>query len=327
MCKTKMAALLTLIAFLLSAGCGIGRNQEQDRTAMPEKIVIQAPMAPPTTPLYKFAKDGDLNGAKMELIIYKSVEEATTRVAKGEADFTVLPLNVAAKLYNKQMDISLANVSTWGILYLLTTDSQSADWQDLKGKELYVGAQGSSPDVLTQYFIWHNSEIKAGEIKLAYLNSPEIAQLMINGLAEYAVLPEPQATQVLMNNSQARRIRDFYEDWQVFEGKDVKLPQAGMVVRNEFVRLYPKAVTDFQNAYKSAIEWTVANKAEAAPLAVSYMDIPEPVFIKSMEKTRLFFMSGWEAREDVNIYLSRLLDISPDMVGGKIPDEKFYLAD
>jgi NitT/TauT family transport system substrate-binding protein len=326
MWKLKIAALLTLTAFLLTAGCGAGGSKKQDNKAMPEKIVIQAPMAPPTTPLFKMAQDGTLNGAKLELILYKSVEEATTRVAKGEADFTVLPLNVAAKLYNKQVDISLANVSTWGILHLLTTDSQVANWQDLKGKELYVGAQGSSPDVLTQYFMIKNG-MKAGDIKLAYLSSPEIAQLMINGLAKNAVLPEPQATQVLMNNSKARIARDFYADWQSFEGKDARLPQAGMVVRNEFARSYPKAVTEFQNAYKSAVEWTVANPTEAAPLAVSNMNIPAPVFIKSMEKTRMFFASGSEARKDVKIYLSRLLDISPEMVGGTLPDEKFFLAD
>jgi NitT/TauT family transport system substrate-binding protein len=326
MWKIRITALLALCAFLLVAGCGQSSSKKQESPAMPEKIVIQAPLAPPTTPLFKFAKDSTLNGAKLELIIYKSVEEATTRIAKGEADFTVLPLNVAAKLYNKQVDISLANVSTWGILYLLTTDSQVSSWQDLKGKELYVGAQGSSPDVLTQYFISKNG-MKAGDIKLAYLTSPEIAQLMINGLVKNAVLPEPQATQVIINNSQARVARDFFADWQAFEGKDARLPQAGMVVRNEFAVSYPKAVSEFQNAYKSAIEWTAANPADAAALAAANMNIPAPVFVKSMEKTRLFFATGTEASGDVKTYLSRLLDISPDMVGGKLPDEKFFLAD
>lgn len=326
MWRTRGIFLLVMSVFLFAAGCGPGGSKMQDSPAKPEKIVVQAPVAPPTTPLFKFAKDGDLNGVRLELILYKSVEEATTRIAKGEADFTVLPLNVAAKLYNKQVDISLANVSAWGILYLLTTDDRLATWQDLKGKELYVGAQGSSPDVLTRYFISKNG-IKEGDIKLAYLNSPEIAQLMINGLVSNAVLPEPQATQVLMNNSRARLARDFYEDWQVFEGKDARLPQAGMVVRNGFARLYPGAVAEFQNAYKDAVEWTVVNPVEAAPLAASNMNIAAPVFVKSMEKTRIFFSTGAKAREDVNTYLSRLLNISPDMVGGKLPDEKFFLAD
>ncbi|NQS75588.1 MAG: ABC transporter substrate-binding protein [Peptococcaceae bacterium] len=326
MWKTRVALLLAMIMFLFAAGCGTTGDKMPEKPVQPEKIVVQAPTAPPTTPLFKFAADGELEGMKLELILYKSVEEATTRIAKGEADFTVLPLNVAAKLYNKQVDISLANVSTWGILYLLTTDSQVADWPDLKGKELYVGAQGSSPDVLTRYFISKNG-MNEGDIKLAFLNSPEIAQLMINGLVENAVLPEPVATQVLMNNNKVRLARDFFADWQLFEGPEARLPQAGMVVRNEFARLHPTAVTEFQKAYRDAVNWTVANPAEAAPLAEGNMDIVAPVFVKSMERTRLLFATGAEAREDVHTYLSRLLDISPDMVGGKLPDEKFFLAD
>jgi len=323
----KALVLMLLAVILLAVGCttrdSTGKKQAD---ATPEKIVVQAPLAPPTAPLYKILKDGQVNGVKVELIVYKSVEEATTRVVKGEADFTVLPINVAAKLYNKQADISLANVSTWGILSLVTTDKQAQNWQDLKGKELYVGAQGSTPDVLTQYFI-HKNNMQAGEVKLAYLNSPEIAQLMINGIVKYAVLPEPQTTQVLMKNSQSMVARDFFADWQTFEGNSTRLPQAGMVVRNDFARTYPKALTEFQNAYKSAMEWTVANPAEAAPLVESNMSMPAAVFIRSMERTHLFFATGAQARGDVNTYLARLLDISPEMVGGKLPDEKFFLTD
>jgi NitT/TauT family transport system substrate-binding protein len=150
---------------------------------------------------------------------------------------------------------------------------------------------------------------------------------MINGLVKNAVLPEPQVTQVIMNNNQAHIARDYFADWQTFEGKDAKLPQAGMVVRNEFAASYPQAVSEFQKAYKGAVEWTTANPAEAASLAEANMNTPAPVFIKSMEKTRLFFATGTEASGDVMTYLSRLLDISPDMVGGKLPDEKFFLAD
>ncbi len=325
--EARSLFLMLLAVVLLVSGCAAkDANVKKQATAAPEKIVVQAPLAPPTAPLYKILKDGQVNGVKVELIIYKSVEEATTRVVKGEADLTVLPVNVAAKLYNKQADISLANVSTWGILSLVTTDKQVQNWQDLKGKELYVGAQGSTPDVLTQYFI-HKNNIQASDIKLAYLGSPEIAQLMINGIAKYAVLPEPQTTQVLMKNSQAVVARDFFTDWQAFEGSAARLPQAGMVVRNEFARTYPKALSDFQNVYKNAMEWTMANPAEAAPLVESNMSIPAAVFTRSMERTRLTYATGAQAKADVNTYLARLLDISPEMVGGKLPDEKFFLTD
>lgn len=323
----KVLALMLLTVTFLASGCG-ARDSAGKKQAVPspEKIVVQAPVGPPTTPLFKLAKDGLPDGTKLELIIYKSDEEATTRIIKGEADFTVMSVNLAAKLYNKDVGISLANVTTWGILYLVSADDRVQKWEDLKGGELYVGSRGSSPDVLTQYLLRRNG-LKEGDVKLTYLESSQIAQLLINGMAKNAVLPEPMVTRVLMNNSRARVVRDFFVDWQQFEGKNASLPQAGTVVRNEFARSYPQAITEFQNAYKSAIDWTVANPGEAAPLVEANMNIPAQVFVKSMERTRLKFVEGTAAKADVNTYLSKLLDFSTEMVGGKLPDEKFFLAD
>ncbi|MGI5940742.1 MAG: ABC transporter substrate-binding protein, partial [Pelotomaculaceae bacterium] len=85
--------------------------------------------------------------------------------------------------------------------------------------------------------------------------------------------------------------------------------------------------SEFHRAYAGALDWTVANPAEAAPLVEASASIPAPVFVQSMERTRLRFVPGSKARADVDVYLSRLLDFSPEMVGGKLPDEKFYLSD
>jgi len=318
--------ILLFLLILLNAGCiGAGSGDKTPAPARPEKIVVQAPLAPPTAPLFKMAGEVLPDGTPLEIIYYKSVEEATTRVVKGEADFSVLPVNVAAKLYNKGVDISLANVSTWGILYLVTLESDVKEWTDLRGKELHVGARGSTPDVLTQYFLSRNG-LKEGEVHLTYLDSPEIARMMVNGLVKNAVLPEPMLSQVLMNHKEARVIRDFYSDWQQYEGESTALPQAGMVVLNEFARNYPGTVSEFQRTYAGALEWTVANPAEAAPLVEASASIPAQVFVQSMERTRLHFVPGSEARADVDVYLSRLIDFSPEMVGGKLPDEKFYLS-
>ena len=114
-------------------------------------------------------------------------------------------------------------------------------------------------------------------------------------------------SQVLMNHKEARVIRDFYSDWQQYEGESTALPQAGMVVLNEFARNYPGTVSEFQRTYAGALEWTVANPAEAAPLVEASASIPAQVFVQSMERTRLHFVPGSEARADVDVYLSRLL--------------------
>lgn len=102
----KKAFLITgLIITLLIAGCAKTPTGEKQKESLkiPDQVTVQAPIAPATAPLLKMAGQGLPSGVKINLIIYKTVEEATTRVIKNEADFTILPLNVAAKLYNKKL--------------------------------------------------------------------------------------------------------------------------------------------------------------------------------------------------------------------------------
>ncbi|GAB6181660.1 ABC transporter substrate-binding protein [Desulfotomaculum defluvii] len=323
--RKNILLLLLLFMVTLVTGCGSDSSKTSTQENLPDKIIIQAPPAPPTAPLLKMI-DRKPFGEKVqiEFIPYKTVEEATARVVKGEADLTILPVNTAAKLYNKGIDISLDNVTTWGILYLVSTENGISQWQDLKGKEVYVGAQGASPDIITRYLMEKNN-ISSTDVTIKYGNSPEIAQMLIQGMVKTAVLPEPMVTQVLNKNKSVQIILDFQREWQQAENNS-SLPQTGMVVQNKFVKEYPTALNTIRKAYKEALEQTVNDPASASSLVEEKLNIPGPVFIKSMERTNLKFVTADNAKTDVGNYLDKLLDFSPDMVGGKLPDENFYLA-
>ncbi|MHB8919046.1 MAG: ABC transporter substrate-binding protein [Desulfocucumaceae bacterium] len=290
------------------------------------KIVVQAPVAPASAPLLLMQEEGLLagRGIEMDLILYKSVEEATTRVLKGEADFTILPVNVAAKLYNKDVPVSLANVSTWGLLYLVTDDPEIKKIADLRGREIYVGARGATPDVLTRYILSKNGVPESG-MDIRYGQSPEIARMLMAGLARTAVLPEPMVTQALAQRPQLRIVADFYREWQLVEGEGAGLPQAGMVVKNDYISKNPGAYDSFQEMYRKKTDEVVADPGKAAPLVEKHLGIPGRVFSSSMERTRLRFVDGGSARKDVVSYLSRLNEFSPEMVGGKVPDDRFFV--
>lgn len=325
----KRLVIFIVLVFMLGtmAGCGqVNQSTKKVADQYPKKIVIQAPLAPPTAPLLQMVQKKPFGDkSSVQLIIYKTVEEATARILNGEADFTVLPLNTAAKLYNKKADISLANVTTWGILYLLSSDSSVSGWHQLKGKEVYVGAQGASPDIITRYLLEKN-QISPGDVSLKYADSPEIAQMMIQGIAHTAVLPEPLVTNVISKNPKIKVVMDFQKEWQKLESNKYGLPQAGMVVQNKFLRDYPAAVAVLQKAYAQALVQTVDNPASVAGLVQQKFNIPASVFEQSMKRTNIKFVYARDAKADVDNYLSKLLQLSPDIVGGKLPDEKFYLS-
>ncbi|NLM13582.1 MAG: ABC transporter substrate-binding protein [Epulopiscium sp.] len=324
--KKLQAVFLFFIIMVFVVGCN-QVNIVKEESKKPDKIVIQAPSAPPTAPLIKLIEDKMLESSvaegNIEFIVYQNVEEATTRVARGEADFTVLPVNVISKLYNKEADISLLNVNTWGILYLLSRDGEVKTWEDLKGKELFVGAQGASPDVITRYLLNKNG-IKEDEINISYGTSPEMLQWMIAGKADTVVLPEPLVTQGLAKAENMQIAMDYSKEWEKINGEGSKLPQTGIAVRTSFANEYPNAVEAFQNAYKEALEAVVKDPASVSSLIEEKLEIPGAVFKKSMERTKLEFVPAQEAKKDVETYLNALNEISGDMIGGKLPDEGFY---
>lgn len=324
--KKLQAVFLFFIIMVFVVGCN-QVNIVKEESKKPDKIVIQAPSAPPTAPLIKLIEDKMLESSveegNIEFIVYQNVEEATTRVARGEADFTVLPVNVISKLYNKEADISLLNVNTWGILYLLSRDGEVKTWEDLKGKELFVGAQGASPDVITRYLLNKNG-IKEDEINISYGTSPEMLQWMIAGKADTVVLPEPLVTQGLAKAENMQVAMDYSKEWEKINGEGSKLPQTGIAVRTSFANEYPNAVEAFQNAYKEALEAVVKDPASVSSLIEEKLEIPGAVFKKSMERTKLEFVPAQEAKKDVETYLNALNEISGDMIGGKLPDEGFY---
>ncbi|WP_058486754.1 ABC transporter substrate-binding protein [Defluviitalea phaphyphila] len=322
--KKIQATILLIIITLLTVSCQKTENIKVEEDKKPEKIVIQAPSAPPTSALVKLVEDKMLGeDVEVEFTLYSTVEEATTRIARGEADFTVLPVNVASKLYNKDADISLLNVNTWGILYLLSRNGEVKSWDDLKGKDLFVGAKGASPDVITRYLLSKNG-INEEDVNINYGTSPETLQWMIAGKADIVVLPEPLVTKGLLNAEDMQISMDYSVEWEKSTGEGVKMPQAGIVVRNSFASEYPNVVEDFQNAYKKALEEIVNDPSSVSALIEEKLEIPAAVFEKSMERTNLEFMDAQDAKSHVEIYLNALNEISEDMIGGALPDEGFY---
>ena len=151
---------------------------------------------------------------------------------------------------------------------------------------------------------------------------PEV-RMMINGLVKNAVLPEPMLTQVLMNHKEARVIRT-----STATGNNTKVTHRTAPGRHggaqPVCRNYPGRFRNFTGPTPGL--WT---GRWPIPLVLPWLKPAQtfrPGICQSMERTHAL-VPGSKARADVDVYLSRLLDFSPEMVGGKLPDEKFYLSD
>lgn len=314
-CRAIIVFIVTIS--LLFTGCGMTSKQEKV-----EKVTLQVPMGPPTAPIL-YMQENNLLGEKVEVVIYKNMEEANVNIAKKTADLSIIPVNVASILYNKEMDISLLNVNTWGILYMVAKEGLIQSWDDLKGKEIHVGAQGASPDVLTRYLLQKNG-IQEEEVTLQYSSSPEIVQKMIAGQGEVAVLPEPLLTQALKKAENIEVVYDYAKEWQGIHGEDRRLPQTGMVIQNGFAQKYPKWVQEFQKTYAEAVVKIMEDPSIISEVVEKEMGIPQVVFEEAMTRIHLEAVDASDGKEEVQAYLEALLALSPTMIGGSVPDAEFY---
>lgn len=246
-------------------------------------IQVAAPKAPPSIPLL---------GMDIDLTLYQDVStEGIPAIVRGRGDIYILPVNVGAKLYNKGADIKFLGTTSEGLLSLLS--SEAGELGELEGKKLYIGGQGSSPDVITRTIL----EERGIEANILYRSSPEIAKLLITGRIENAVLPEPLATMVLAKNPNIQRVEELKGLWP---GESI--PQVGVFVLGSSLDAKGKEVEEFIEKYKKSLESISTEDIERAIDEFSLkMSVEE--FKSSLEYMNLTFERD---RESVDNYLKKL---------------------
>jgi len=261
-------------------------------------VEILVPKAPPAIPLIKMDAD------------YKLFSNVTVQVLpkiiKNEELFFIIPTNVGAKLYNKGQDIKLIGIVSGGLLSLISQDKLVGDIKDLK--EVYIGAKGSSPDVISKT-IFRNLAISP---TIIYSSSVQIAKLFLAGKISSCILPEPLATAVL--SQKGRRICQLRDYWE-----DAIIPQTALFTKGT------KVSKKFIKDYKRAVTWVNKNPKEAAEMSKTVLESKNvDVIAKSISKMNLIFIDGSKAKKLVNEYLEELYKQDKKSVGGVIPDENFF---
>lgn len=256
-------------------------------------LEVAAPKAPPSIPLLEI-ENIDLN-------LYQDVStEGVPAIVRGRGDIYILPVNVGANLYNRGAKIKFLGATSEGLLSLLSTEVE--ELSELEGKKLYIGGQGSSPDVITKKILEDN-EIGA---QINYRSSPEIAKLLMSGRIENAILPEPLATMVTGKNPDVKRVEELKELW---EGNSI--PQVGIFVQEKTLLTDEDKVEEFIENYTQALEDISDDEIEEAIKRFGVQMSTEE-FRSSVEYMNLGFTRD---KENIERYLDAL---------GLEVEEEFY---
>ncbi|MFA6709519.1 MAG: ABC transporter substrate-binding protein [Fusobacterium sp.] len=309
-----MKKIFTLVFTLLSLTI-FGNN----------KIKVIAPMGAPSMSLLKMMDENKVIGNKeIEYEILNASDVLASKIISKEADIAIIPSNLASNLYNKDIDIKLVSTSVWGILYLVSSDDSIKTWEDLKGKEITTIGRNLTPDAILSYLIKANGLKVGKDIKLTYINSaPELAQLFLAGKIDIAIIPEPILSSVLMKKKDTNIIFNIQDEWK--KTTKVAIPQVVMIAQGDLVKNNKEFLDEFIESYKNSIQWVNANpnKGEEISLKLSKRNQGK-IMASSIKRSNLMFKNAKDSKKELEEYYKVLLEFNPKLIGGKLPDDKFY---
>jgi len=329
--KHFIAGLLTFILLITLTGCAQDQTEKQPTPkSKVENISVDVGVlrGPSGISMIKMINDNPNlgEGVKVNYSIEQSTDVLSSKLLSGEIELATIPANMAATLYNKGVPYQLACMNTWGVMYVVSNGKAINSWADLKGQTIGAVSKGASSDVVFKYLLKQNGIDPDKDVTLNYSPSPvELAQLFMAGKTSLAVLPEPWVSVVQSKNPQLKIVLDLQKEWIKIQGSDTPFAQTCLVVNKEFAAQHPQVTEKFLNEYATSIDWVNNNPQLAADLVKNTdIGIPADVAATAIPRCNLKYVSSQESKAAVNKYLQVLLQFSPETVGGKIPDDKFY---
>lgn len=314
----RMISFLTVSAIIVALLAGCAKDKDSAVTAR-----VGALIGPTGMGMAWLIENG---GDSYEFSLLDSPDKVSPMLINGELDIAALPVNVASVLYNKtNKGVSVLNVNTLGVIYILTNGEEIATVADLKGKTIYASGQGATPEYVLKYILAQNGIDPDKDVVIEFKSEhAELATLLAAGEIGIAVLPEPFVTTVTTQNQDIKIALDLTSEWESATGGAVQTTGC-IVVRNEFLKSNPGAVKAFMDDYKRSAEFVNANIEEAAALMEKLEIIPKAaVAMKALPRCNIVFLEGDEMKSAVQKYLEVLYAANPQAVGGALPDEAFY---
>jgi len=141
--RSKISLVATL---LLAVSVFILYASPKDKIAV---SVIRGPSGLSST--WMMSELARTSPSEFEFISVAGADMVVAKLLNGEIDAGVLPVNVAAKLYNTGAPIRALAVVGNGMVKFLTTDTKVQSLADCKGKTIYIAGQKATPDYIFQF--------------------------------------------------------------------------------------------------------------------------------------------------------------------------------
>lgn len=356
--RKKAAVIMTVMVMALAAvtGCGAGAQEspETDNTAVENETAenenvageteavddvtirigsLKGPTSMGLVYLMDQAKKGE-TANNYEFTMAAAADELLPSMISGDLDIVLVPANVASVLYAKtEGGVSVIDINTLGVLYMVSGDDTIQDMEDLKGKTIYLTGKGTTPDYVLQYLLRENG-LAESDVALEYKSeATEVAAVLAESPESIGVLPQPFVTAACAQNDKLSVVMDLTEQWDAVQdvngnaqdGIKSRLVTGVTVVRNGFLDEHKAAVDKFMEEHETSAAYANEHVEEAAELVAAAGIIEKaPVAVKAMPQCNITYIDGSDMKEALSGYLDVLAKQDASSVGGGLPGDDFY---
>lgn len=320
--KITVILMAAVMCLSLLAGCG-----EKEAAKVDVRV---GGLKGPTSMGLLFLKDKSAKGEageNYEFTMVTGADELLTMMVKGELDIALVPANVASVLYNKtQGQVTVIDINTLGVLYMVSGDSSIAAPADLTGKTVYLTGKGTTPDYVLHYILEENG-LTDGDVTLEYKSeATEVAAILAENPDAVGLLPQPFVTAACAQNEALSVVMDMNEQWTLLQGEGGSRMVTGVtVVRNAFLEENEEAVKVFLQEHQESTASINADVETGAALAVEAGIIAkESIARKAIPDCNITYIDGEEMKQALSGYLNVLYEQDASSVGGVLPADDFY---
>ena len=341
----KRRSLLTLAGLGLLAPAALtacsSKTDSRGSSGSGSQVLDVLRVHTPTTlayaaPMTSFGTYGNLDGVvgEVQKDNWASADALKSLLISEETDLAATPSYAAANLFNKGVTLRLIAMQVWGMLYVIGPEGSSEEGLEaLRGKSVGVPMPGNMPDLVFRYLLGQKGWDAETDLSITpYTDGPGAAlNALLTGDVEYAVLPEHPASVSLARGEQQglslERTVNLQELWAEVTGGEARFPMAGLVMPQTLTDDHPELV----GAVLNELEASVADVNEASDATVQAISdansVPAPVVKEVIPRLQLEIVPAKDAKDALEDFYTRMSTLSPDIVGGSLPTDDFYMAD
>ncbi len=331
----KKFIIVSLVACYCFFNPAFAQEQSQQAQKKLDKLTLSGPFAAVSNPMIRMVNTGALSDVAeaVEFKVWTNPDQMRALALKGDVDFIATPSNVAANLYNRGADIRLLNISVWGVLWMVSRDESLKTLADFKGKEIAMPFRGDMPDIIFSKLVEESGLDAKKDFNLRFVANPlDAMQLLIMRRVDHALLAEP-AVSMALRKTQSFPLRiiapdlfrsaDLQQEWGRLLQRRSRIPQAGIAVINK--ELDDHVIQRFIEEYEKATLWVKQNPDEAGIMVAERIKMLTAEAVSDSIKVSQFdHVKAVDAREELEYFYNILLQRSPSLIGGKLPDDGFY---